>query len=234
VDRLVVANMVLSDEASARDAGLVRQRQDALMSRLRAEPGVTAVTFSSSVPGLGPDRRIEFGPSTTPRDAGALDVATFRIDVELMGVYGVRMLAGRGFDATDIGAGRAAIVNRTFVSDLLAPSSGALGTRFRYAAAGDGGAPASDWYEIVGVVEDFPGLPRVPGAGGQSTVYHPIAPGTRAPCRAVDPIRRHGSAGCRRPTAGAAVMAAVASLAAIGPARRILRIQTVEALRVDG
>jgi ABC-type antimicrobial peptide transport system permease subunit len=29
-------------------------------------------------------------------------------------------------------------------------------------------------------------------------------------------------------------MAAVASLAAIGPARRILRIQTVEALRVDG
>jgi hypothetical protein len=181
VDRLVVANMVLSDEASARDAGLVRQRQDALMSRLRAEPGVTAVTFSSSVPGLGPDRRIEFGPSTTPRDAGALDVATFRIDVELMGVYGVRMLAGRGFDATDIGAGRAAIVNRTFVSDLLAPSSGALGTRFRYAAAGDGGAPASDWYEIVGVVEDFPGLPRVPGAGGQSTVYHPIAPGTVHP-----------------------------------------------------
>ena len=32
----------------------------------------------------------------------------------------------------------------------------------------------------------------------------------------------------------AAVMAVVASLAAIGPARRILRIQTVEALRVEG
>ena len=45
VDRLVVANMVLSDEASARNEGLVRQRQDALMSRLRGEPGVTAVTF---------------------------------------------------------------------------------------------------------------------------------------------------------------------------------------------
>jgi ABC-type antimicrobial peptide transport system permease subunit len=32
----------------------------------------------------------------------------------------------------------------------------------------------------------------------------------------------------------AVVMALVASIAAIGPARRILRIQTVEALRVEG
>src|SRR5688500_8449105 len=60
VDRLVVANMVLNDHAPAPDAGLVRLRQDALMSRLRGEPGVTAVTFSSALPGLGPDRRIEF------------------------------------------------------------------------------------------------------------------------------------------------------------------------------
>ena len=193
VDRLVVANMVLSDEASARDETLVRQRQDALMSRLRAEPGITAVTFSSAVPGLGPDRRIEFIPST-PGDAGghevpgeqgdgqfadALDVASFRIDVELLRVYGVRMLAGRGFDARDIGAGRVAIVNRTFVENLLEPSRAALGTRFRYAAAG--GVPASDWYEIVGVVDDFPGLPRVPGAGGEPSVYHPIAPGSAHP-----------------------------------------------------
>lgn len=38
VDRIAVANMVLIDDASARDEGLVRQRQDAVMSRLRAEP----------------------------------------------------------------------------------------------------------------------------------------------------------------------------------------------------
>ena len=66
VDRLVVANMVLSDEASARNESLVRQRQDALMSRLREEPGVTAVTFSSALPGLGPDRRIEFAVNEDP------------------------------------------------------------------------------------------------------------------------------------------------------------------------
>ena len=180
VDRLVVANMVLSDEASARDTGLVRQRQDALMSRLRGEPGVTAVTFSSALPGLGPDRRIEFQPSTKIRDAGDLEVATFRIDVDLLGVYEARLLAGRGFEPRDLGAAPAAIVNRTFVDDLLEPSTGALGTQFRYAADRDGGAP-SDWYEIVGVVDDFPALPRAPGAGGEPSVYHPMGSGAAHP-----------------------------------------------------
>jgi predicted permease len=181
VYRIALANMVLSEEASARNEGLVRQRQDALMSRLLGEPGVTAVTFSSAVPGLGPDRRIEFQPSTKVRDAGDLDVASFRIDVDLLRVYEARLLAGRGFDARDLGAARAAIVNRTFVTEVLDPSTGALGTQFRYAAAGEGGTP-SDWYEIVGVVHDFPGLPRAPGSGqGEPSVYHPMPSGAAHP-----------------------------------------------------
>ncbi len=179
VDRIVLANMVLTDAASARDEGLVAQRQDALMSRLRGVPGVSAVTFSSAVPGLGPDRRIEFAPSTKIREADAEDVATFRIDVDLLRVYNARLLAGRVFEARDVGTARAAIVNRTFVDYLLAPSAGALGTQFRYASAGDD-AP-SDWYEIVGVVDDFPGLPRAPGAGGEPTVYHPMRSGAAHP-----------------------------------------------------
>jgi predicted permease len=180
VDRIALANMVLSDEASARDEGAVRQRQDELMSRLRGKPGVTAVTFSSAVPGLGPDRRIEFQPFTEVRDAGDLDVATFRIDVELLRVYDARLLAGRAFEARDVRVGRVAIVNRTFVDTLLEPATGALGTQFRYAADGRGGAP-SDWYEIVGVVDDFPGLPRAPGAGGEPTAYHPMGSGAAHP-----------------------------------------------------
>jgi putative ABC transport system permease protein len=180
VDRLAVANMVVTDEAAAREAGLVAQRQDALMSRLRGEPGVTAVTFSSAIPGLGPDRRIEFQPSTKIRDAGDLEVATFRIDVELMKVYGARLLAGRDFEHRDIGTARASIVNRTFVEELLEDSSGALGTQFRFAAAEAGAAP-SDWYEVVGIVDDFPGLPRAPGSGGEPSVYLPIPSGAANP-----------------------------------------------------
>jgi len=180
VDRIVLANMVLSDETAARDERVVRQRQDALMSRLRQEPGVIAVTYSSAVPGLGPDRRVEFQPTTKVRQADAVDVASFRIDVDLLQVYNARLLAGRVFDARDLGSARAAIVNRTFVADLLDPATGPLGAQFRYAATGAGGAP-TDWFEIVGVVDDFPGLPRAPGAGGEPTVYHPMASGAAHP-----------------------------------------------------
>jgi hypothetical protein len=47
--QIVVANMVLSDDEREPDS-LVRQRQEALMARLGAEPGVRTVTFSSSLP----------------------------------------------------------------------------------------------------------------------------------------------------------------------------------------
>ena len=180
VDRIALANMVVTDDAPAPNEGLIRQRQDALMSRLRGEPGVTAVTFSSAVPGLGPDRRVEFHPSTKVRDASDLEVASFRIDVNLLKVYDARLLAGRGFEPRDVGAARAAIVNRTFVDELLETSTGGLGTQFRYAATQNGGAPF-DWYEIVGVVEDFPRLPRSPDSPREPTAYHPMASGAAHP-----------------------------------------------------
>jgi predicted permease len=180
VNRIALADMVLPDDGSALDQNVVRQRQDLLMARLLGEPGVTAVTFSSAVPGLGPDKRIEFQPETKIREAADLDVATFRIDVDLLRVYEARLLAGRGFEPRDVGATRAAIVNRTFVEDLLDPSTGALGTQFRYAAVREGSAP-SDWYEIVGVVDDFPRLPRSPDSPTEPTAYHPLESGAAHP-----------------------------------------------------
>ena len=181
LDQIVVANMVLGpgDEGNETD-GPVRARQDALMASLRAEPGVRTVTFSSSLPGLGPDRTIEFDPSAPVRDASSLDVATFRIDVGLLRAYDARLLAGREFEAGDVAAGGVAIVNRTFVNDLLEPSASALGTRFRYAAVHEGSAP-SEWFEIVGVVEDFPPLPRSPESPTEPSAYHPLASGAVNP-----------------------------------------------------
>jgi putative ABC transport system permease protein len=179
LDQIVVANMVLGDEARDAD-GAVRQRQDAVMARLAAEPGVRTVTFSSSLPGLGPDRAIEFESSAAVRDASSLEVATFRIDVGLLRAYDARLLAGREFEARDIAAGRVAIVNRTFVTDLLDPIASPLGTRFRYAAAREGSAP-SEWFEIVGVVDDFPPLPRSPESPSEPSAYHPLASGAVNP-----------------------------------------------------
>jgi putative ABC transport system permease protein len=179
LDQIVVANMVLGTD-QGEPLGLVRQRQDALMARLTAEPGVRTVTFSSALPGLGPDRTIEFEPSAPVRDASSLEVATFRIDVGLLRAYDARLLAGREFEARDVTDGRVAIVNRTFVNDLLEPSASALGTRFRYAAVRDGSAP-SEWFEIIGVVDDFPPLPRSPESPSEPSAYHPMASGTANP-----------------------------------------------------
>ena len=179
LDQIAVANMVLDDEPAQAD-GLVRQQQDALMARLGAEPGVRTVTFSSSIPGLGPDRRVEFESPTDVRDASALDVATFRIDVGLLKAYDARLLAGREFGARDVVDGGVAIVNRTFVEQLLPPSTTPLGRRFRYAAARQGSAP-SEWYDIVGVVDDFPPLPRSPESAAEPAAYHPLASGAVNP-----------------------------------------------------
>ena len=180
LDQIVVANMVLGGDDGREPDGLVRARQDALMARLAAEPGVKTVTFSSSLPGLGPDRTIEFEPSAPVRDASSLDVATFRIDIGLLRAYDARLLAGRDFEARDVAAGRVAIVNRTFVTDLLDPSTSPLGTRFRYAAVRNGSAP-SEWFEIVGVVDDFPPLPRSPESPTEPGAYHPLASGAVNP-----------------------------------------------------
>jgi putative ABC transport system permease protein len=194
VEQFVVADMNVSDEAAA-DRQHVRNRLLALVARLREEPGVTAVTFSSAVPGFGPDRRVEF-PGTAPfdfaegrpfdsaqgrpfdsaqgrqqRDGRTPEVAAFQIDVDLLKTYGARILAGRDFDARDTASSTAVIVNRTFASDVLgAPAHAALGSRFRY-------IPRTDWFEIVGVVDDFPGFPRDPGSETEPTVYQPAAPG---------------------------------------------------------
>jgi len=48
-----------------------------------------------------------------------------------------------------------------------------LGVRFRDARSQ---SPAP-WYQIVGVVADFPGFSPAPGSDGEPTVYHPAAPG---------------------------------------------------------
>src|SRR6185295_4935334 len=169
-----VANMSLGDEDAEPTRELVKQRLMALMDRLREEPGVTAVTFSSAVPGLGPDRRVEF-PENSPRHGRSEEVAAFNIDVRLLETYGAHLIAGRDFNTRDVGASNVVIVNRTFAEEMLGGSaSAALGQRFRPERR-------PDWFEVVGVVDDFPGFPRSPGSETEPTMYQPAAPGDSHP-----------------------------------------------------
>jgi predicted permease len=223
VEEFVVSSVALSDEASAVDSNRIRARQLELMSRLEAEPGVSAVTFSRFVPGFAGGRRIQFEDRSTSlgamrqpvREAGTPEVSTNHVGLGMFDAYGAVILAGRAFNAADLGAANAVIVNRTFVREFLDSSTSsassrpfdgaqgrpealegrgtsrdehgrgmedgsALGLRFRYARprTGQPDTPVQhEWYQIVGVVRDFPSFSPAPFSDGEPTVYHPAAPG---------------------------------------------------------
>lgn len=148
-----------------------------MISLLDAEPGVSAVTFSSSVPGFAGDRRIQFQDDVPVRDPGIADVSTVHVDVDIFDTYGAGILAGRTLNTGDLGAANAVVVNRAFTQELLDNRS-PLGVRFRYSRPRtQAGTHVQDWYHVVGVVADFPSFPTAPGADGVPTVYHPAVPG---------------------------------------------------------
>ena len=153
---------------TAADGNLGRRRQLDLMSRLSAEPGVAAVTFSSSIPGFGPGREIAIEHDDVPRRA-PLMVSRFDVAVDMLDVYRARILAGRTFDASDLAGRQAIVVNRSFVEEFL-PDRAALGVRIHY-------QDSSAWHEIVGVVNDIPDFPSALRLDTKPNVYHPVAPG---------------------------------------------------------
>ena len=181
-DEFVVGIVALSDEASVPDIQRIRRRQLDLTSRLEAEPGVSAVTFSSSVPGFASGRIVQFEAAPGVKHEGPLGgVDTIDVGPDLLDAYGARMIAGRAFTPADLGTARGVIVNRSFVEEFLTGGS-PLGIRFRYAAPTERpGTHAQDSYQIVGVVSDFPSFPPAPDSDGVPTVYHPAAPGTVHP-----------------------------------------------------
>jgi putative ABC transport system permease protein len=155
-------------------------RRMELVRRLEAEPGVSGVALASSPPGAIEFRSIEIdagGPN------GRVDAIAHSLEVEpkLFELFGATLQAGRGFDSTDLAPGTTGvIVNESFVQAHLGGGN-VLGQRFRYRAPGaatDSSREAPDtWYEIIGVVSDFPdtGL----GPNDAASVYHPsAAPGS--------------------------------------------------------
>ncbi len=85
-------------------------------------------------------------------------------------VLGASVAVGRPFHAGDLApASRTVIVNDSFVR-LALGGRNALGQRFRYAPRQD--EPASDWFEVVGVVKDLGTIHD--DVGNLAGVYHPV------------------------------------------------------------
>jgi putative ABC transport system permease protein len=242
------------DAAAASDAREFTRRyagrQTELMRRLGAEPGVSSVTFAMVVPGGEPTVRIEAEdvPTTSQSEAEAsgfavrsgtfgLNVRFNRVDVNFFRAFDVPILAGRGFESADITpagagpghppAGGAVVVNRTFAQRIF--GGNALGRRIRYVGrSGDAAAEGVEfgpWYEIVGIVGDFP-AGAISDLDYKLKLYHAVAAGQVQPVTLAFRVR--GSV----PTAFAGRLREIA--AAVAPDLQLRNILSLdESLRRD-
>jgi putative ABC transport system permease protein len=184
-ESIVVATAGLSDDVSQVDVDRVRAHQIELISRLKAEPGVVGVTFSSGIPGFARSEQIRFEEGSRLRkfadhvpDRGVTDTlvpSVVMASVDLFSTYGARILAGRNFIAGDVGAAHAVVVNHSF-ADMYLQDASALGVRFRY-ETNEADSKQAPWFQIVGVVADFPAFPPNLTREGEPTIYHPVAVG---------------------------------------------------------
>jgi putative ABC transport system permease protein len=162
VDEFLTGSLVM-DGDSSRFESLVNEA----IRQLDSDGAITGVTASAVLLMEEPFADIE-----VEGFAGAGADARFNsVDRKFFEVFGARFLAGRGFDARDFGSSsRSVIVNRSFVDEIIGKEE-VLGRQLRYIDTERTRQAANPplWYEIVGVVEDFPGTNDGP------MMYHPMA-----------------------------------------------------------
>jgi putative ABC transport system permease protein len=165
IEEFLTASLVMEGDRSRFDS----LRTEAVR-QLKSEAGISGVTMSAVKLLEEPSADFEV-EGKNGQDAEAQFNS---VDEEFFRVFSARLLAGRTFEASDFAPGRTpVIVNRSFVSAMLGDAN-ALGRRIRYrkTAQAKEASPTPVWYEIVGVVEDFP------VSNDEPTIFHPM---TEAP-----------------------------------------------------
>ena len=176
-------------------------RQAELMRRLRAEPQLTSATFAMAIPGSEASASIDVEPASgdpqpnleQAAKTSGIEVRFNRVDVDFFRALSVPILAGRGFEASDIVSigpdsaeareSQIVVVNQSLAQRVF--GGNALGRRIRYANRGQTAAPQNaepgHWYEIVGIVPDFPGGVSPGMLDSPLKLYHPFAAGQVVP-----------------------------------------------------
>ena len=146
----------------------------------------------------GPSRSgVEASGSAIRSETEVREVRFNRVDVNFFRIFEVPVLAGRGFEPADIAAadagpslqnegppeGGAVVVNQPFAQRIL--GGNALGRRIRYVDRSRGAvaqnAESGRWYEIVGIVSDFPTGVSPGMRDTELKVYHAVAAGQVQP-----------------------------------------------------
>jgi predicted permease len=209
-----------SADRSARDLRY-SSRVAELVRSLEGQPGGFEVVRMSTPPSGEDQLPIEVEASVVSSADGAVPgagryVTITHVDERFFSAFRVRTLAGRSFTAADYAPGATtAIVNRSFVQSFLGGDN-ALGRRLRHVPSGAGPA-MQPWWEIAGVVDDFPAL--VDSDALEPKVYLPLRPAETYPMTLA--VRA-------RDLAPSAVADRIRELAlSIDPDLRFVRIPTV-------
>ena len=166
-----------------------------LSERLQVEPEVRGVALANALPRMDHQTRKIALQGDTPLDIEERrSVRIAKVDVDFFEGLGQSILAGRGFDRSDLQPQtRSVIVNHDFAETHFAgqdPVGQRLGIVKRGQIASDdslqglaieGVVRADDWYEVVGVVGAL-GMNVVSSDRGQG-MYFPVAPGQLHPIR---------------------------------------------------
>lgn len=176
VEQFLTAQVGIEDMRAAGGAAMAPRsetRQTELLRRLGEDVRVSGATFSMAAMGDEPGGTIE-------TDDGATHHVRYnRVDVQFFAAVGAPLLAGRGFS----GAERAAVVvNQSFAQRVFGGQ--ALGRRIRYSHKDEGG-----WYEIAGVVKDFPNGVSPGMNDSPMKVYHALATDVAWPVQVAVRIR---------------------------------------------
>jgi putative ABC transport system permease protein len=146
-------------------AGLER-----LVARLEAQPQVAGVALASSYPG----NEAYYHRMQLEGVEESVPAWINYIDADLLSVFDVPILAGRGFVAADAASGsNTALVDRIFADEVLGGGN-VVGRRIRHVARGsDGSTAPGEWLEIVGVVPAFTPPPAFEDVAPK--LYRPLA-----------------------------------------------------------
>jgi hypothetical protein len=179
----------------------------AMVQRLRAEPGVVGVTYANRLPRMYHPHgfvEVDAGGSAPldPRWPAGHRVSSATVASNYFEVLRAPILQGRGFHAGDVTAdgataGGGVIVNESFVR-LVLGGRNPIGRRIRYVHSGDWTEERQrepgqrTWYEIVGVVRDMGmSTSKDPKRAG---FYHLAPPGGVAPVQLAVHVRGDAAA----------------------------------------
>src|SRR5687768_7451266 len=149
----------------------------ALLEDLRGLPGVTQAALTSSVPLVNASAIFYSAEGMGEVDATNMPRAfVHRVSPGYVETMGLRLIAGRTFGPTDLGANKNNVMVTAAMAQRFWPCQSAIGRRIK----GGGLSSQNPWWTIVGVVQDanLRGIPQNPTR--DPDIFLPFNGGARA------------------------------------------------------